>query len=200
MNHSAKIRNRTLMVMAMTAWFFCGPTSAQDSIEFGPQQAQIKASIKYTVIGKYVAGFKEFKGMISLDPQTGEIRSVVLEIDARSIYSNCETCDTIVRSRQLLDTERFESITFKSSEIIHDKDGYQVKGILDLHGVQKEMSFPFEVQMASQPGSKMRSYDISGSWVINRKEFGIIWNKLLDKGGVLVGNHITVKWGIKTVI
>ncbi len=170
------------------------------TIEFGPQETRIKASIKYTVIGQYVAGFDAFKGTITADPQTGKILSVVLEIDARSIHSNCTTCDDIVRSRQLLDTERYPKIIFKSSSIIEDDNGYRVTGILDLHGVQKEMTFPFDVVMGEGPVAGQKNLDIQGKWVINRKEFGIIWNRVLDKGGILVGNHITVHWGIKAVI
>lgn len=193
-------RSAMALMILFSGFLWSGSSWAVTTIEFGPQETEIKASIKYTVIGQYVAGFDKFKGVISFNPQTGEILSVDLQIESGSIHSNCKTCDNIVRSPQLLDTARFETITFNSSSIITDESGYRVVGTLDMHGQKREMSFPFEAVMVEGPGVEQNILDIKGKWIINRKEFDIVWNRLLDKGGVLVGNHITVKWGIKTVI
>lgn len=180
--------------------FLCSGISSAATIEFGPKETQIKASIKYTVIGQYIAGFDSFKGVITVDQQSGKVLSVLLEIDAQSIHSNCKPCDNIVRSSQLLDTARYPKIVFRSNAITEGENGYLVTGILDLHGKKNEVSFPFDLVIDEVAVTGQKILDIKGKWVINRKEFDIIWNKLLDKGGVLVGNHITVRWGIKTVI
>ena len=190
--------NRKIRVNAiiLTAWMMFIPAAVFGSfnVEVGPQDAVIKSSIKYSVIGSYVAEFDEYKGAITFDQETDEIQSVDLNIDSASIKSNCSWCDKIVRSKQLLHVEEHPQIIFRSDEIIRDADGYQVKGILDLHGEQRELSFPFIV-------SRVEDQLIAkGQWVIERKEFKIIWNRFLDKGGVLVGNTITVDWEINLPI
>ncbi len=170
------------------------------TIAFGPQETQINGSIKYTVIGKYRANFERFKGEIAFDRQTGQITSVQLVIEAETITSNCDWCDKIVRSEQLLHTEKHPYIIFKSSEIIKDNNGYRVKGTLEMHGVKKEAVFPFEAEIAEGGEARGRVLTVSGKWLINRKDFDIVWNKILDKGGILVGNDITVDWGIQSPI
>ena len=171
---------------------------ADTRFNFGPQETRINGSIPYSVIGKYKAQFRHFKGRITLDDHVLRIQSVDLAIEANSITSNCPWCDKIVRSRRLLNTAQFPDIIFKSKKILRDKDGYKVKGIFAMHGVAQEMTFPFSVTI-DQRGQE-RMLDLQGTWVFNRKSFNIIWNKLLDRGGVLVGDEITVQWGIKSVI
>lgn len=168
--------------------------AATISVEFGPAQTELQGSIKYSVIGRYLARFERFNGQINVDPATGLVRSVELRIEADSIKSDCGWCDKIVRSPQLLDTAKYPEIVFQGSEITADGDGYIVRGFLDMHGKRREMSFPFDATVSLEDSGQQLA--ASGRWVINRKEFDITWNRLLDKGGMLVGNHVTVEWQV----
>ena len=169
-------------------------------ITFGPKETKIIGSIPYTVIGKYIAQFSAFKGRITLDEKAYQIQSVYLEIEASSIESNCPWCDRVARSRRLLYTAQYPNIIFKSDQIIHDANGYRVKGVLGMHGVKRRMAFPFQVEIIIDQRTKRKELDFKGTWSINRKEFNIIWNKYLDQGGIIVGDHLKVDWGIKVYI
>lgn len=72
-----------------------------------------------------------------------------------------------------------------------DQNGYWVNGVIDLHGVKKEIASVFTLKV--NPDS---SLFLKGQWVLRRKDFGITWNKVLDHGGVVVGDHVTVDWEI----
>jgi polyisoprenoid-binding protein YceI len=174
----------------------CQYSYADRIITFGPQETKINGSIKYSVIGRYKAQFGAFQGSITIDERSNNIRSVYLEIEASSIQSDCQWCDQIVRSDKLLAVKKYPKIIFKSTEIISSGENYTVKGTLDVHGVTKDMRFPFAVKI----DAKEKTLDVEGQWMINRKDFKITWNKLLDQGGVLVGNYFTVDWGIKASI
>jgi polyisoprenoid-binding protein YceI len=188
-NYSISLISSFLLAFAPAAFAFT-------SLQIGPTEAVIKSSIKYSVIGKYRAEFDQYSGEIKVDDKTNEIQSVILNIESASIKSNCSWCDKIVRSKQLLSVEEFPKIIFRSDEIIKENEGYWVKGALSLHGETKEISFPFKVQRGEDTGV----LNIEGQWVIKRKEFNIVWNKLLDKGGILVGNNIIVDWEINSPI
>ena len=62
------------------------------------------------------------------------------------------------------------------------------------------MIFPFKVIIIIDQRTKRKLLDLKGTWIINRKDFNIIWNKYLDQGGIVVGDILTVDWGIKVVI
>jgi len=177
-----------------------GQSFALDVITFGPKETKIDGSIPYSVIGKYKAQFRAFKGRIGLDENPWRIQSVYLEIKASSITSNCPWCDKLARSHRLLNASKYTEIIFKSEKIIHDEGGYKVKGILAMHGIKRRMTFPFDVKIINDQRSQEKWIDLKGTWVFNRKDFNIIWNRILDRGGVLVGDNVTVNWGIKTRI
>lgn len=156
------------------------------------KNSSINGRIKYSVIGQYRSNFKECSGRIIYDKDQRQIKSVVLEIRSKSIHSNCRWCDDIVRSKQLLDTEQHPLITFKADVIENKNDAYVASGDLNLHGITRELNANFVIEDRSDDVLEAR-----GQWILRRKDFGITWNRLLDHGGVLVGDHITVDWHIK---
>jgi polyisoprenoid-binding protein YceI len=191
MNHYKKISLITFILI-----FFSTGIWGAAEIPFGPEESDIKTAIRYTVIGKYRAEFDEYSGAIGIDKEAQAIRSVSLKIDPASIRSNCEWCDKIVKSKQLLWVEKFPDIIFKSEEIVQEADHFLVQGTLDLHGVVRPITFPFYAQGWEDYLSGASPLNVRGQWRIHRKDHGITWNKLLDKGGVLVGEFITVDWEI----
>jgi len=177
-----------------------GPSYAGQIVTFGPRETKIEGSIPYSVIGKYKAQFGAFKGKIILDDRSQQVQSVYLSITPGSIRSNCPWCDKIVCSRRLLDIERYPKVIFKSFRINRDNYGYKVTGVLEMHGIRKIMTFPFDVKAIVDRRAGGKFLDINGVWRINRKDFHIVWSKLLDRGGVLVGDYLTVDWAIKVFI
>ena len=166
-------------------------------IRFGPGETKIVGSIRYTVLGQYVAQFGVFKGRIILNENTKRMESVYLDIDAKSIHSKSPWCDKQAKSRRLLFTARYPKIVFESDQVIWDHGGYKVKGVLKMHGVSRRMSFPFKERILIDPKTGRRAIEIKGDWEINRKDFNITWNKYLDHGGVLVSDLFKVSWKIK---
>jgi len=175
----------------------CSFAQAQERYVIDPDLSRIRGIIKYTVVGRYRSMFDEFEGEFNFDPKRLDVSSVTLKIKTASIHSSFSKLDNIVRSKQLLDADRFPETIFQSTKMTRgEKDGeYLVKGNLTLHGVTKEISFPFQVEGPCHecPVSHVKA---RGTWVINRKDFGIYWHPFLDKAGILVGNHMTVDWVI----
>jgi len=191
---------KTFLILTILFGLGLGPSYGEGTVNFGPGQTKITGSIPYTVIGKYKAQFGAFKGRIMLDDGTSAIRSVYLEIEVNSIRSNCPWCDRAARSRKLLNAARYPKIIFKSDGIMRVEGGYKVKGVLEMHGIKRRIAFPFHAGIINDGRPSKRSLDIKGSWSINRKDFDIVWNRYLDRGGVLVGDYFTVDWGIKVTL
>ena len=161
------------------------------------QRSSIEGSIKYTIIGRYTAHFQDFFGAFTFYPDQPEKSSVTLTIKTASIQSTYPSLDRVARSARLLNVRKFPQANFVSTSIRRlegkGENAYQVTGELTLHGVTREISFPFTVSSPILDHGK-RYVEAKGAWVINRKDFSISWHSLLDKGGILVGNHFTVKW------
>lgn len=178
-------------VFVFFAGLLASVSFADSQYVFSCPESKIQGSIKYSLIGRYNADFKECSGMMTFDDIAQEVKDVYLEIKTKSIASDCQWCDKIVVSKKLLDADQFSVINFQSKDFSRDQSDYLVSGVIDLHGVKKNIASVFTLKVNSD-GSLV----LKGQWVLRRKDFGITWNKVLDHGGVLVGDHVTVDWEI----
>jgi polyisoprenoid-binding protein YceI len=140
------------------------------------------------MVGKVSGRFNDFSGKITADPAKPETGSVEFTIKAASITTDNERRDTHLRSPDFFEVEKFPEITFKSEKIVaKGKDEYEVSGPLTMHGVTKAVVLP--VKMLGTSGDLI---GLEVQTVLNRKDYGIVWNKVLDTGGVQLGDDVTV--------
>ena len=143
--------------------------------------------------------FGDFEGTIQADPAKPEASSVVFTIKTASIDTNQPDRDKHLRSADFFDVEKFPEITFKSSKFTPaGKDKYDVTGTLTMHGVSKEVTLPvtFLGSMKDPRGNEVASFEIETK--LNRKDFGINWNKTLDNGGVMLSDDVDISISLET--
>ena len=144
--------------------------------------------------------FGNFEGTLQIDPAKPEASSVTFTIKAASISTNDDKRDTHLRSPDFFDAEKFPDITFKSTKVAPaGKDKYDVTGTLTMHGVSKEITLPVAfLGYAKDPwGNERAGFDLSTK--LNRKDYGINWNKVLDAGGTMLGDDVDVSVSLETV-
>lgn len=99
-------------------------------------------SIKYDT--KFASGeFSSFKGTIVFDEKDLNASNFNITIDVSSIKTGLSLKNRHARSDRWFDAKKYPEIKFKSSEFRKTKSGYEVKGILDMHDTQKQISIPF---------------------------------------------------------
>jgi polyisoprenoid-binding protein YceI len=141
--------------------------------------------------------FTSYDGTLELGAQP----VVQLIIDAASLDTGHAKRDKHLRSADFFDAEKYPEITFKSSKITPaGKDKYNVTGTLTIHGVSKEVTLPVTfLGFAKDPGGNQRA-SFETTIKLNRKEFGINWNKALEAGGVMLGDDVDVTINLETVL
>ena len=139
-----------------------------------------------------VGGFNDFDGTITLDRANPAKSSVEFTIQAASIDTNSENRDKHLRSADFFDVEKFPTITFKSTAVAaKGKDAFDVTGDLTLHGVTKRVTLPvtFGGFMKTSRGEKA-GFEVETT--LNRKDYGIVWNRALDEGGFMLSDDVKV--------
>jgi polyisoprenoid-binding protein YceI len=150
----------------------------------------------------YVRGhFKNVHGKLVFDPENPRDSRVEVRIDAKSIWTGEPDRDAHLRSADFLDVEHYPEITFTGSNVrvVGDHD-FILSGPLTIRGVTREVVL--EVRYLGQwqtpwwengvdKGPKTRAGFVAKT-TINRQEFGVSWNSLLDKGGVVVGDMVEI--------
>jgi polyisoprenoid-binding protein YceI len=143
--------------------------------------------------------FNDYAGTISVDPAKPESASVEFTLKAASIDTDNENRDKDLRSANFFDVEKFPEITFKSTKVkATGKDKYDVTGTLTMRGVAKEVTLPVQfLGFGKDPwGNEKAGFAIDVT--LNRKDFGLVWNKTLDSGGVLLGDDVWVSINLET--
>ncbi|MBI4530465.1 MAG: polyisoprenoid-binding protein [Candidatus Latescibacteria bacterium] len=174
-----------------------------DTFEIDPTHSAVTFSVRH-LVSRVPGQFREFSGTIVYDTTDVTKSSVSTKILANSIDTNVERRDNHLRSADFFDVQQYPDITFESKSVKKDptaKGGNRlvVTGILILHGVAKEVILPVEVLgVGSDPWGGTR-IGFEASITLNKKEFNISWNKILDQGGFLLGDEVKVNLAIEAV-
>jgi len=150
------------------------------------------------LIANVPGSFKTFSGEIQLDPMDLAKGSVKFEIDAASISTDVPDRDAHLKSPDFFDVEKFPKITFESTKVVaKSATDLVVTGNLTMHGVTKPVDLSILVGgfMTDPWGNEKAGFDITAK--INRKDFGVVWNKDLDQGGTLLGDDVHVSINIE---
>ena len=161
-----------------------------------PKFSSIRCSVKYVVVPRINADIKDFSGIIAFDPKKVDKSSVVLKIKTASIDTKKPSWNRFIRSRRLLDASKYPEIVFQSQSVKYKKGQYFVKGILNMHGVSREIIFPFTIEGPVSNKNGQRLIRAKGEWLINRKDFNVIWHKTWDKGGMIIGDIVKIDWDL----
>lgn len=150
----------------------------------------------------YVRGcFKNIHGTLEFDPENPRHSSVEAIINAKELWSGESYRDAHLRSADFLDVDNYPEITFKGNqvELIGDHDA-RVTGDLTIRGVTRKATL--DVRYLGQwqtpwwedgmdKGPKTRAGFVATTR-INRHDFGVSWNSVLDKGGVVVSDDVDI--------
>ena len=192
-----RLRLLTLLLAAAAA---TTPLSAADTYTIDKAHSDVSFQIRHFA-SKVRGSFNDFEGTILADQATPELSSVVFTIKTASIDTNNPDRDKHLRSADFFDAEKYPEITFKSSKITPaGKDKYNAAGTLTVHGVSKDVTVPVTfLGFAKDPGGNQRA-SFETTIKLNRKDFGINWNKALDAGGFMLSDDVDVTIGLETVL
>lgn len=152
------------------------------------------------LITKVRGRFSEFEGTIQFDEAQPERSSVTFTIQTSSIDTNQPDRDTHLRSEDFFAVERFPALTFVSTGITKRSETvFDVEGDLTIRDVTRRVALPVTfLGRAKDPWGQERIAFETGI-VINRKEFGLMWNAALETGGFLVGDDVTINASVQAI-
>ncbi len=147
-------------------------------------------------VSKVEGRFKDFDGTIWIDRANPSVSRVELTIQTASIDTANENRDKDLRSDNFFDTAKYPTITFKSTKIEpKGKDAYDVTGELTMHGVTRTITVPVKhggfLKIRGRSGmTEKTGFEIN--FPLNRKDFGIVWNRPLETGGFMLSDEVDI--------
>ncbi len=190
--------NRKLFAVAALSLLATLPLQA-DTFAIDAGHSEVGFQVRH-LVSQTRGRFNDFAGTIDLDPKNLANSSVDFKIKATSIDTNMADRDKHLRGADFFDVEKYPEITFKSKSIkAAGNDTYNVLGTLTMHGVSKDITLPVTyLGQAQDPWGNTRA-GFEATTTLNRKDFGIIWNKALDAGGAMLGDDVKININLETV-
>lgn len=142
--------------------------------------------VKHMMVSNVVGNFNEFSGTIDYDEKTNTLNSIVGTVEVASINTENAKRDGHLRADDFFAAEKYPQITFKSTKIEGDK----VIGDFTLRGVTKQVEFELENNgtIVNHRGKTIVGLSLEGK--INRKDYGVRYNRVLEAGGLAVGDKV----------
>jgi len=162
--------------------------------EFDPTHTGVQFKVRHLMISSVRGEFETVTGKIVYDEADVTKSSADITIDAASINTRVAKRDEHLRSPDFLDVKKYPAITFRSKRIETAGSGtLKMTGDLTIRGVTKEVVLTVE---GPTPSIKdpMGNIRVGGQATtkIDRKDFGLTWNKTVDGGEVVVGDEVEI--------
>ncbi len=153
--------------------------------------SELGFKVKHLMITNIKEEFKKFTVEIDGDDFTKS--KIQAKIDVASVSTNDEQRDGHLKGADFFDVENHKEITFEGTSFKKlDEENYQLKGLLTIKGISKELTFDVEFGGTTKDpwGNEKLGFSLNGK--INRKDFGLNWNATLETGGVLVSEEVKI--------
>lgn len=184
-------RYATIGIFILLTICFAAQLTADEYI-IDKAHSSISFTVTHMTVSKVRGKFKDVSVTVNEDTKDITKSSVSVVIKAASVNTDNEGRDKHLRSKDFFDVEKYPEITFKSTGIKKKGEKYALVGTFTMHGVSKEIIIPFKItgKLKTKRGTKMGAEAYT---IIDRKDYGVSWNKSLDQGGLALGNKINVE-------
>ncbi len=151
-------------------------------------------AIRHMMVSNVRGQFSNIKGTVTYDPANPASSKVEATLDSATINTQNQKRDDHLKSPDFFDVAKFPSIKYVSKKVEQVSPGkLKVTGDLSIHGVTKEVVLDVDGptdEVMDMQGKPRRGATASAK--LNRKDFGLTWNKVLEAGGVAVGEEVTI--------
>ncbi len=151
--------------------------------------------ITHMMISTVEGQFKDYEASFEYDEKTNTLKNIKAKIKTESIDTENQKRDNHLRDSDFFDVKKYPFMEFVSTEEIKIKVGEQkdIKGKLTIKGITKDvvLKVTYKGRVKDPWGQERIGFEATTK--INRKDFNITWQKLLETGGVVAGEEVTIK-------
>jgi polyisoprenoid-binding protein YceI len=152
-------------------------------------------TVRHMMISNVSGKLGPVSGVVELDDKDVTKTTVSASIDVKGVDTQNPKRDEHLRSPDFFDVEKFPAVTFKSTKVEKGagEGKLKVTGDLTIHGVTKSVTLDAELSPeVVDPFYKVTKRAVTASGTVNRKDFGLVWNKPMANNGILVGEDVKI--------
>lgn len=180
-----------LLVALLLSLVLASALQAAETYNIDPLHSTVGFTVKHMVINKVRGKFNEFTGSIMLDGST--IQSAKGIIQTKSIDTGIDKRDTHLRSADFFNVAKYPTITFVSKRVEQKAGDTVLVGDFTMHGVTKELALPVSLSGPIKDSWGNMRVGLEGKTKLNRKDYGLTYNAVLESGGLVVAEEIEIE-------
>ncbi len=165
-----------------------------------PVHSSIQFTVSHLVISKVTGNFKNFNGILKTNNDDFTDPDIEINIDVNSINTENEKRDNHLRSQDFFYAEKYPQIVFKSTSFKKiSENKYKLTGDLTMRGVTRsiDLDVVYNGTVKDPWGNQRAGFSISGS--VNRFDYNLKWNSLMEAGGAVVGKTVDILCNVEMV-
>ena len=179
------------MLAAITGVALFGTSVWAESFSLDASHATLGFAVRHLVVSTVRGSFAEAAGSLETDA-SGIPAKAAVTIKAASLATGVADRDKHLRSPDFFDVEKYPELKFESTKIEKAADGVTITGNLTIRDVTKEVTIPCTLSgPITDPWGNVR-IGLEGNTQVNRKDFGMVWSKVLDGGGLVVEDQVKI--------
>ena len=164
-----------------------------------PTHSDVSFTVRHMVVSKVRGFFRKFEGTL-VTGESPEQSSVTATIYLDSIDTNQEQRDAHIRSADFFEVETYPTMTYRSTGVRRDGDVYILDGKLTLKGVTKDVELALELNGFGPDAYGGTRAGFTAIAEINRRDFGVNFTAVMETGGAVVSDKVTIQLEIEAVL
>jgi polyisoprenoid-binding protein YceI len=166
-----------------------------------PLHSSAQFSVRHMMISTVRGQFGGVKGAITYDPKNPAAFTVVATIDCATVNTGEPKRDADLKSAEFFDVKRYPVMTYKSKKVAVVSPGkLKVTGDLTINAITRQVILDLDGPTAPIRDTNGRQkIGVSGTAKVSRKEFGILYNPIMESGGVAVSDEVKIDLEIELI-
>ena len=171
------------------------PSDSLPTWRIDPAHSEVAFRVRH-LMSRVRGTFRRYEGTLHGAPPDWSQGSVSVAIEAGSIFTDNERRDNDLRSDNFFDVSNFPQLTFESTGVERDGDGWKVYGALTIRGTTRPVTLEVSYLGATPDGARV---GFEASTIIDRTDYGVSWNRAVEGGGLLLGDDVEIMISIEAV-
>jgi polyisoprenoid-binding protein YceI len=160
--------------------------------------SSVNFKVKHLGLAKTRGRFTRFEGTVEIGEDPADT-VVAVEIDAASVNTDDPRRDEHLRGADFFDVEHHPSLSFRSTRVSGREDEWRLEGELTVAGVTRPVALDVTCEgIAVDPWGGSRAGFTATGW-LNREDWGLSWNGVLEAGGFLVGKTVAIELDVELI-
>lgn len=191
------MRTKVMIGFAASALLLAATAVSAETYSVDPAHTSLAFSVRHLGISNVRGHFGEFTGTIVIDK--GAIKDAQATMQVKSIDTGVKQRDDHLRSADFFDAAKYPVITFKTKSVEKKGDQFVLIADFTIRGVTREVRLPVKLNGPIKDQDGQTRIGLEGKLTINRKDYGINFDAVLETGVALVGEEVSIEVNIEAV-